>query len=404
MENITLYHPGTASPAPPANKSSAKVYFRNLDGIRCIAALMVILQHLSDYKGDYGMDAVNGERSWVSYFGFYGVTLFFVLSGYLIFYLLFTEREVTGTVKIRDFYMRRVLRIWPLYFGFGLVSILFIDTILGLLGQPANTPVGFNLFFLFTFSINLQMVFWPLNRGVIELYWSVCIEEQFYLFAPWLVKKGKAMLPIIAAIIGIGIGSKFLLGWLNSEQIMHFSPDVNPLAFFTPCWFDAFGCGILAAWLYYNKPVYARIQRVVESYWVQGMVLLITFLYITHILPRPQIVTDRLFSTVPAILFAYIILAASTGKFLVNLEYKALKVGGRWSYGIYVLHASVAQIVLVLFRKFIPFDSFWGYEVLFPVTVIALVIALSGLSYEFFEKRFLRIKKSFTVVQNQKYN
>lgn len=83
-----------------------------------------------------------------------------------------------------------MLRIWPLYFGFGLIQIFGIDWAMKHMGNPVDTPVLENLFYLFTFSINLQLLFATLNRGIIELYWSVCIEEQFYLLAPWLVKNG----------------------------------------------------------------------------------------------------------------------------------------------------------------------------------------------------------------------
>jgi peptidoglycan/LPS O-acetylase OafA/YrhL len=387
---------------PPATK---KVYFKNLDGIRCFAALMVILQHVSDYKNDVSADMPNAERSFVSHLGFYGVTLFFVLSGYLIFYLLFAEKKATDTVKIRDFYMRRVLRIWPLYFGFGLLSILGIDLLMKYMGVTINTPVTENLFYLFTFSINIQMIFATINRGMIELYWSVCIEEQFYLFAPWLVKKGsKIILPIIFGLIAVGIGSKILLASLQDGGVMHFNEQYNPLSFFTTCWFDAFGFGILAAYIYFHKNIYERVRPVFENKILQGIALLVAVLYVTNFIPRPEIVETYLFSTVPALLFAYIILAASTGNFIFNLETNLLKRLGRYSYGIYVFHAAIAQLTLFVFLKIFSRDSVAAWEGLFPLTCIVLTCIIAGLSYEFYEKRFLKIKKSFTVIQNQKYN
>lgn len=401
MENVSVLYQPVAASAQANTAPSAKVYFKNLDGIRCLAALMVMFQHLSDYKVDMGI-GFNAEKRFVENLGFYGVTLFFVLSGYLIFYLLFTEKKVTGTVSIKDFYIRRVLRIWPLYFGFGLLSILGIDIMLKLLNHPIHTPVLQNLFFLFTFSINIQMVFWPLNRGIIELYWSVCIEEQFYLFAPWLVKKGNRMLVIICSLIAIGIGSRFLLDYLDSHHIISFSKSLNPLGFYTTCWFDAFGLGILAAWLHFHKEIYGKIKQVVENRTLQAAVVAFTLLYVTNIIPRPAFISHYFFSTIPAILFAYIILSASTGNFVFNLEYPLMRRIGRYSYGMYVFHSAVAQLLLIGFVKVFSTKNALIYEGLYPLMVVVLVIVISGLSYELYEKKFLKIKKRFTLVQNQK--
>jgi peptidoglycan/LPS O-acetylase OafA/YrhL len=385
MQNLSIPYSGISPAAQATTGTSAKVYFKNLDGIRCIAAVLVLFQHLSDYKNDISYQLPNAERHYVSSLGLFGVTLFFVLSGFLIFYLLFTEKKVTGTIRIKDFYIRRMLRIWPLYFGFGLVSILGIDLVLKYMGVPVDTPVLENLFYLFTFSINLQMVFGHLNRGIIELYWSVCIEEQFYLFAPWLVRRGKAMLQIIIGLILIGIGSKFLLAYLNAQHITSFDPDLNPLGFFTTCWFDAFGLGILAAYLHFHQNIYSRIKPYVENKWIQSVVVLVTILYLFNIIPRPAFINDYLFSTVPAILFAYIILAASTGNFIANLEYPFLRRVGRYSYGIYVFHSAVAQIVLYILARVFARDNLFVFEILFPLTSLILVIIVSGLSYELYE-------------------
>ena len=123
-----------------------RVYFKNLDGIRFIAALMVILEHTSDYVAYQEKGFPNVLRKYVIEFGSYGVTLFFVLSGYLIFYLLFSEKKWTGDISIRNFYIRRVLRIWPLYLGFGLLLILGIDFFFSKMLTPIHTPIGQNLF------------------------------------------------------------------------------------------------------------------------------------------------------------------------------------------------------------------------------------------------------------------
>src|ERR1700743_1755388 len=189
-----------------------KVYFRNLDGLRFIAAFLVILQHASDYRGFAVPTYSNLFKAHFAEAGRYGVTLFFVLSGFLITYLLMTEAQKTGTVDIRKFYIRRILRIWPLYFAFGIVVISTIDIVLRNFGIYGHTPKLTNLFYLFTFSVNLQLLFGAYNRGIIEVLWSVCVEEQFYAVWPWAVKWGaKRIKWVITGFIGVGILSSVVM-------------------------------------------------------------------------------------------------------------------------------------------------------------------------------------------------
>ncbi len=272
-----------------------RVYFKNLDGIRFIAAFLVILQHTSNYKTNQNKALPNIFEPYVKDFGSYGVTLFFVLSGYLIFYLLFSEQKLKNTVSVKNFYIRRMLRIWPLYIGFGLILIFGIDFALTKLGFPIHTPAFTNLFYLCTFSINLQMLFAVPNKGIIELYWSVCIEEQFYLMAPWLVKKGsKKMLSIIIGLIVIGIASKYILHAIELNTHYSFNQN-NPLYFFTLCRFDNFGLGALAAYIYFKKPLYAKVEKIVTNKILQFCVVVFTFLYITHIIPEPAYINKYFF-------------------------------------------------------------------------------------------------------------
>ena len=378
-----------------------KVYFKNLDGIRFIAALLVILQHTSEYKADTHAALPNSMLHQFKEFGGYGVTLFFVLSGFLIFYLLFAEHEFKKTISVKSFYIRRVLRIWPLYFGFGMIQIFGIDWAMKHMGNPVDTPVLENLFYLFTFSINLQLLFATLNRGIIELYWSVCIEEQFYLLAPWLVKKWyKSILYIILGMIAIAFVFKFYMRYLDVSQGVDFNNN-NPLYLFTLCRIDNFGMGILAAYIYFNKNIYAKVEKYVTNKWIQVCVALFTLLYMIKVIPMPQFEQDYFFATTPSILYAYLILAASTGNFFVNLEKPILKSLGKYSYGIYVYHAVLSQLVLMAFMKMIPGKNIFTYDILYPITSVIVTAVVAGLFYELYEKHFMKLKQKFTIIKNR---
>src|SRR6267378_8187081 len=98
------------------SKEKASVYFPGLHGLRFFAAMMVVFSHIELMKDYHGYPNLYASNLAVYESGRLGVTLFFVLSGFLISYLLLKEKEVSGSIAIRKFYGRRILRIWPLYF------------------------------------------------------------------------------------------------------------------------------------------------------------------------------------------------------------------------------------------------------------------------------------------------
>ena len=141
------------------------VYFKNLDGLRFIAALFVILEHVTEYKASMVPGYSNFFRYYFNILGRYGVNLFFVLSGFLITYLLFAELKREHTISVKKFYVRRILRTWPLYLILGTIVICLIDIILKKTGGGnGTTPVWTNLAYLYTFTINFQL-FGPYNKG-----------------------------------------------------------------------------------------------------------------------------------------------------------------------------------------------------------------------------------------------
>src|SRR5574337_816257 len=91
------------------------VYFPGFNGVRFFAAILVLVDHTELFRSYIGFDTFWADN-FSSHLGALGVTIFFVLSGFLITYLLLCERKEFNTINIRDFYLRRILRIWPLYY------------------------------------------------------------------------------------------------------------------------------------------------------------------------------------------------------------------------------------------------------------------------------------------------
>jgi peptidoglycan/LPS O-acetylase OafA/YrhL len=163
------------------SKGSRSIYFPGLNGIRAIAALLVVCSHISLSLEIFGFSDYGG----IDMAG-YGVTMFIVLSGYLITYLLLNEYEENKLIDYRKFYMRRILRIWPIYY----LSIIIALTCIYFGGHAID---GTGLFFYLFMMANVPFVFGGALNLVGQL-WSVGVEEQFYLFWPWLFKKTKSSL------------------------------------------------------------------------------------------------------------------------------------------------------------------------------------------------------------------
>lgn len=377
-----------------------KVYFKNLDGLRFIAALFVILEHVAEYKASMVPGYSNVFHYYFVELGRYGVDLFFVLSGFLITYLLLTELAREQKIAIQKFYARRMLRTWPLYLVFGTVVICLFDFVLKRTGGDAgNSPVATNLAYLYTFSINLQLLFTAYNRGIFEIAWSICIEEQFYLVWPWIIRNGaKQVRSWIMIFIFAGVACGVLLHLLVVNNIM--TAPRNPVYIFTLCRFSTLAIGAYCAYILFYKGSYRWLIKLVSNKVVQAIVISVALLLSFNIINLPSFFTDYLLDVAPALIFGFIVLSAVSGNCIFNLEKKWLKLFGKYSYGIYLFHPSIAQLILLWFKKVLP-NSFFNYDILYVALVIAVTILTASASYQLFEIKFLQLKQRFTVVRNQ---
>jgi peptidoglycan/LPS O-acetylase OafA/YrhL len=178
-------HTLAAENSTPSKK--VKVFFPNLDGLRAIAAMMVVIAHIEGHKANFGFERFTLLN--LMPLGRMGVTLFFVLSGFLITYLLLVERNLRNGIEYKKFYIRRVLRIWPLYFLVLLTGYYIYPR--GML----DTSFIFSIFLMpnVAFVIGLP--------NVIDPIWSIGVEEQFYLIQPHLLRIRKSKNVVIAMAI-----------------------------------------------------------------------------------------------------------------------------------------------------------------------------------------------------------
>ncbi len=212
-----------------------KIHFKNFDAVRALAALFVLISHLEFQKVDYHTPAFKSINLFP--LGGISVTFFFVLSGFLICYLLIVEMKKNNAINIKHFYLRRILKIWPLYFLLLLFSFFIYHNRI-----PLNVWT-YSIFFM------PHVPFIEGNMpGLLDPIWSIGIEEQFYLFFPLIfLLKDLRKIFITLSILCMGlIGFKFYLVLIHSV----FLKDYLYLARF-----DCMLLGAIFAFSYYNYQI-----------------------------------------------------------------------------------------------------------------------------------------------------
>ncbi|MBL7818666.1 MAG: acyltransferase [Saprospiraceae bacterium] len=379
-----------------------EIYFKNLDGLRFLAAFAVIIGHCQAilFKGHEEV-GIRVYSPFADKLGSFGVDFFFVLSGFLISYLLMREIEDTQTVNIKHFYMRRFLRIWPLYFFVGISSIILGTTMSlffgGWLGYPPDVQstdqMLKNLLYLGTFSINFQTLLQQGNQFQVGHFWSLAVEEQFYLlWAPVFFIFRKRLLPMILVFIIIGL-------LLNLPPKTWFPQFYSFQYNFTANRFLQFGTGALLAWLLHRDFLTPQYPLSKMQSWGLQLVVLIPMLW--HLLGshyHPETYKDGYEQIENSIISVAIISAAITRYSVLHFEFGLLKYLGKISFGIYVFHIISVRIMAYLLTTYAhsPFmERNPIFHFLFVVGSTFLAVFLSALSYEFLEKPFLKLKRKF---------
>lgn len=380
---------GNTSHTRPENRA----FYPALDGMRAIAFLMVFFTHYC-------------AMPW----GWAGVDLFFVLSGFLITGILFDSRD--DSHRVRNFYVRRTLRIFPLYYGVLLLLLPFVFQQLrwSWLVWPAYMGNYARFFSSYAQGSPMQILADVQPAAQIAIlktrhmtlflghFWSLCVEEQFYLVWPWIVfwiRDRRKLLWICAASVPICVaarlaGQSLLPTWMLDHEVLYRA---------TPFRFDALllgGC--IALWLRGPRAhLLLRGARLVLPIALTALLLWAAFApghFWQQQLYRypPWTFTWGLLGI--DILSALIIAVAIQPHSLIYraLNQRALRWLGRISYGAYVLHDIPHSIYFHVASILIPAHVFRvGVAIALGVTCV-----LSWLSYRFFESPFLKLKERWT--------
>jgi peptidoglycan/LPS O-acetylase OafA/YrhL len=374
-----------------------RVYFPNLNGLRFIAALLVIVHHIEQLKSIYGMPN-DFSSSFIQIIGELGVVLFFVLSGFLITYLLLAEENRTKTIAVKNFYLRRILRIWPLYFLIVFVALFILPNIpLFVLPEYDRATIYEDL----PWKILLYVFFLP-NLvspmfGVVpyaSLTWSIGTEEQFYLIWPLILKSIKKYRLILMFIIVAGYLLFARALFSDRTNFLVFKFEIN--AFWQSFNIASMAIGGFFAMLLHSKnPALKFFLNNPLFYFALGFTswLLYRGVYFPHItvndLPFPY-----LYKEFYSIWFGIIILNfAANNENMISLEQKPVRYLGKISYGLYIYHPIAIVAALQTARWLGTASNGFIYALSLLLTVL-----LAGLSYRYFESYFLGLKSNFTSI------
>jgi peptidoglycan/LPS O-acetylase OafA/YrhL len=416
-------------------------YFKNLDGLRFLAALAVIMGHCQQIIANY--QGYSPYEPYANKLASFGVDFFFVLSGFLISYLLMQEVEKTGTINIKNFYNRRFLRIWPLYFLVGLISVFFGSFIMNYFGflklndgkyidYVYNLPdLLKNLFFLGTFSINFQTLLGfqnPVSSMNFGHFWSLAIEEQFYLiWAPAMYFFRRHIGAVILVFLCLGF-------YFNHLPVENFKQYTSFHYNFTGHRFWYFGLGAAFAWwLQYfsikmfweqflstfnglNTPI-AQLSKGFKPLESSKLGSLKTLISSPKLLAF-IVMASQLFYLIPIVNYLFGTIYVHTNEFVLNaiialiiimvavadysilsilfLENTVFKYLGKISYGIYIFHIFSIYLTYKILKDMGIAEKSETFYLLCPIVATLISIGLAALSYHFFESRFLKLKHKFS--------
>jgi peptidoglycan/LPS O-acetylase OafA/YrhL len=340
--------------------------FDSLDGLRAISVIAVVWQHTAG-KAFAGTPLAN--------IGGEGVTLFFAISGFLITTLLLRERDRHGAIDLRAFYLRRTLRIFPIYY----LTLLTYVVLVWFIERHSQAGQEFfhNLPYFLSYTSNWFVT--PQERTIFYFAWSLAAEEQFYLLWPpvlaWLATCKRA-LAFIGVFVAILVTHQLVLAatgdWQNGIKWMK----RFPLAIFM-------GAGF--ALLLHGRASFDRMQPLLGRPFSSGIFTLL--LMACLIVPGTPVVLTH---------FACVLLVVSVcivDQHVLHrwLTWRPLVYVGSISYGIYLLHMLSSNMADKILVK-LGFEPDWAVS--FVAALITSVV-FAGLSFQYFESRFLVIKKRF---------
>ncbi|MEL7482937.1 MAG: acyltransferase [Planctomycetota bacterium] len=365
----------TDAQTTPHERYLSTRYFASLDGLRCLCILAVLWHHSPRPETGLRLEAL----------GFLGVGMFFVLSGYLITTLLLRERDNTGDISLKDFYARRTIRIFPIYY----LLLAALAVYYTFIERGTATASGFfhDLPYFLTYTSNWVHVEAP-NQ---EILWSLATEEQFYILWPLIEKvlRPKWALGVLFGIIGVSQLVNF--GVTDTRTAQWFGDGFNRLSIMDAT-FTPIALGVLLAHGLHHKATFDFFYRLLAAKWTP-IALLAGFLTYLEFTPQDISGLPRLIIHLAMTLLLASIVVREGHWLRRPLTLWPIKRIGVISYGMYLYHMWCFHFVREGFRATgLNYDTIvW----LFPLVGLLVTYVVAEASFRLVETPILRLKKRF---------
>ncbi|CAN5475204.1 hypothetical protein BH10CYA1_BH10CYA1_50110 [soil metagenome] len=395
---------------PPIAAKGSSFYLPQLDGLRACAFLYVFLFHAwqipEPHPHFFLIDWYNRFIQW----GLTGVDLFFVLSGYLITFLLLKEQNEFGNISFLLYFKRRILRIWPLFYCAIIFGALLIPAL-------SHRHLQWSTYSEFLTQIALPMMFFvgnyalmfgeraldifalAVNFPVANLFkplWSVCIEEQFYVLWPLILKSvrtSRSLIWIIFALTVLSMVSRYFFQQISTTSSI--SAPQNLYYYNTICRLDPLMAGATVALIESRFPRWATNLSKYSAYLAMA-----GFAFITSIIIFVPSNTNTV-AVVPlyflfALSYALILSGANHWKPLqVFLSHPMLRDVGKITYGMYIVHHPIIVLTEHFLRRRLQMP--YGVELWIATTLSALLLTyfVAKLLWFLIESKTQRLRKKF---------
>lgn len=329
----------------------------------------------------FGTDVISQFASYVFQQSHLSMDVFFVLSSFLLTLLGLMEYKKRGTFSFRKFFIRRVLRIWPLYYSILILAFLIFPLLASRFGFSMSLPEPEYYFFFIANFYRIDHVFF------LRIFWSISVEEQFYFLLgiclTFFIKHIKAIFLVLAGI------SIFFSIWATQFSVHSFTHTIT--------YFFDFGVGGLGAWLYHTESRHIARLRNIKSlplilFYCYIPFHFLLFFILEKIYPSDYIeLTSRyIFILYTGVLILEQLVNHHRSTFLEKNKF--LIYTGKISFGLYCFHGMVITFLNIVVQK-----AGWNVPTFyFGCIAFAVNYVIGWASYTYFESPFLKLKSKLS--------